>query len=67
MGRHRVEELDRPLGLHDAGMADSAARLRPKYLTPRLLVGHAYNGQCIFIILIEPMMFIWPPQIATYI
>ena len=39
MGRHRVEELDRPLGLHDAGMADSAARLRPKYLTPRLLVG----------------------------
>jgi hypothetical protein len=27
-GPHRVEELDRPLGLHDRAMADRAARLR---------------------------------------
>ena len=30
VGSHRVEELDRPLGLHDRGMADRAARLRPE-------------------------------------
>jgi hypothetical protein len=28
VGPHRVEELDRPLGLRDRGVADRAARLR---------------------------------------
>ena len=30
VGPHRVEELDRPLGLRDRGMADRAARPRPE-------------------------------------